>query len=127
MLFSLTSSVNGYVASTAYAKGQALCDLFIALVDERCQGLGLALETPRERCARGSHVSLSHAEAYPVMQALIARGVVGDVRAPATLRFGFTPLYTRFEDVWRAVLVLEEVLRTRAFDEERFRRRAAVT
>lgn len=85
-------------------KSIALTDLFIELVESRCAGLGLELVTPRDGRARGSQVSLAHAAGgYAVMQALIAKGVIGDFRPPDILRFGFTPLYTRFVDVWDAV------------------------
>jgi kynureninase len=62
-----------------------------------------------------------------VVQALIERGVVGDFRAPDLMRFGFTPLYTRFEDVWRAAESLADILATREWDQPRFRERAKVT
>ena len=64
------------------AKSQALCDTFIACVEARCTGLELRLATPRDPARRGAHVSFRHPQAWPVMQALIARGVIGDVRAP---------------------------------------------
>ena len=71
------------------------------------------LETPRDPRQRGSQVSFAHAEgAYAIMQALIARGVIGDFRAPDILRFGVAPLYTRFVDVWDAVESLAQVLAT---------------
>lgn len=110
-----------------FRKGQALCDLFIALVEERCAGFGLTLATPRNPAARGSHVSFAHADAWPIMSALIDRGVIGDFRAPDLLRFGFTPLYLGFADVWRAVEMLRDILATRAWDEDRYRMKAAVT
>lgn len=110
-----------------FAKGQALCDLFIALVEEHCAGFDLALVTPRDPVARGSHVSFAHPDAWPVMAALIARGVIGDFRAPDLLRFGFTPLYIGHEDVWRAVDTLRDVLATRSWDDPRYREKAAVT
>ena len=110
-----------------FRKGQALCDLFIALVEERCAGFGLTLATPRDPAARGSHVSFAHVDAWPIMSALIDRGVIGDFRAPDLLRFGFTPLYLGFADVWRAVEMLREILATRAWDEDRYRMKAAVT
>jgi kynureninase len=72
-------------------------------------------------------VSFAHADAYEIMQALIERGVIGDFRAPTTLRFGFTPLYIGFKDVWRAVDTLEDILRTGAWRDKRFAVRAAVT
>jgi kynureninase len=109
-------------------KSLALTDLFIALVDERCAGHGLACITPREHARRGSQVSFARAEGgYAIVQALIARGVVGDFRAPDVLRFGFTPLYTRFVDVWDAVEHLRDVLDTGQWQEARFHKKAAVT
>jgi kynureninase len=110
-----------------HAKSIALTELFIALVDGRCAGLGLALATPRAAAARGSQVCLAHAQAWPVMQALIARGVIGDFRAPDILRFGFAPLYVRFADVWDAVEALREVLATRAWDRPEYAQPKAVT
>src|SRR5206468_3567677 len=102
--------------------------LFIALVEARCAGHGLALASPRDGRARGSQVSLRHAEGgYAIMQALIARGVIGDFRAPDILRFGFTPLYTRFFDVWDAVEHLRAVMESREWRDQRFHRRQAVT
>ena len=109
------------------AKSIALTDLFIRLVEGRCAGLGLTLETPREGARRGSQVALHHDHAWPVMQALIARGVIGDFRAPSTLRFGFTPLYLRYADVLRAVDVLEDILRSESWRDPRFAVKAAVT
>jgi len=108
-------------------KSIKLTDLFIRLVEARCGSFGFSLESPREGAERGSQVSFAHDHAYQIMQALIARGVIGDFRAPSTLRFGFTPLYLRYRDVLHAVEVLEEVLRTEAWKEERFTIRAAVT
>ena len=120
-------------------KSLALTDLFIALVEERCAGHGLALVTPRDRSRRGSQVCLTRAEgAYAIVQALIARGVIGDFRAgdpPATggarhpdiLRFGFTPLYLGFEDVWHAVDHLRQVLEAGEWRRPEFNRKHAVT
>ena len=109
------------------AKAQRLCSLFIERVEDRCAGFGLTLATPREPAARGSHVAFRHPDAYPITQALIERGVIGDFRAPDILRCGFTPLYLGFEDVWRAVEILREVLATGAWRAERFRVRSRVT
>lgn len=110
------------------AKSIALTNLFIDLVESRCAGHGLALVTPREPADRGSQASFAHATGgYPIMQALIARGVIGDFRAPDILRFGFTPLYTRFVDVWDAVSHLEQVLASGEWQDPRFNVRAAVT
>ena len=108
-------------------KSLGLTDLFIALVEEKCAAYGLELESPREREKRGSQVSFRHPHAYEIMQALIARDVIGDFRAPSTMRFGFTPLYLRYADVWRAVEILEEILRTGAWQDARFAVRSAVT
>jgi kynureninase len=92
-------------------KSLMLTDAFIHLVEERCAGSGLALATPREAHRRGSQVSFAHPDgACAIMQALQARGVLGDHRPPDLLRFGFTPLYTRHVDVWDAVEQLRGVL-----------------
>jgi kynureninase len=125
-------------------KSVALTELFIALVDEHGAALGLACASPRDARARGSQVSLTHASedggshGYAIMQALIARGVIGDFRAgvaadangpalPDILRFGFTPLYLRFVDVHDAVEHLVEVMRSGEYREARFNQRSAVT
>jgi kynureninase len=109
-------------------KSLALTEQFIALVEARCAGYDLTLVTPRAPADRGSQVSFAHATGgYPMMQALIARGVIGDYRAPDILRFGFTPLYTRFVDVWDAVDRFREVLETGEWRNPRFAVRAAVT
>ena len=110
------------------AKSIALTNLFIDLVEQRLKGHGFTLVTPRDADARGSQVSFAHtADGYAIMQALIARGVIGDFRAPDILRFGFTPLYTRFVDVWDAVERLSQVMTSGEWREPRFSVRAAVT
>ncbi len=91
-------------------KSLALTDLFIQLVEARCAAHPLQLHTPRDHARRGSQVSFFHPDAYAVMQALIEHGVIGDYREPGILRFGFTPLYTRFVDVWDAVEILRTIL-----------------
>lgn len=108
-------------------KSVALCDLFIELCDQLLDGLGIELRTPRDASQRGSQVSLAHAQAYPVMQALIARGIVGDFRAPDILRFGFTPLYTRYVDVWDCVIALREILQRDEWNRPEFLARKSVT
>jgi kynureninase len=85
------------------------------------------LASPADAARRGSQVCFAHPEAYPIMQALIARGVIGDFRSPDILRFGITPLYLRYVDLWRAVAVLGEVLRSGEWRQERFRARRKVT
>ena len=111
----------------ARRKSMALGDLFIKLVDETCRDLGLEVASPRHATTRGSQVSLRHQEAYPVMRALIDRGVIGDFRTPDLMRFGFAPLYTRYVDVFDAVRCLHEVLVTKAWQRPEYRTRLAVT
>ena len=108
------------------AKSQQLCQLFIGLVQEMC-GDQLQLLSPADPRQRGSHVAYAHPNGYAVMRALIDRGVIGDFRAPDILRFGFAPLYTRYEDVWHAVATLRDVLQTQCWSEPRYAVRAAVT
>jgi kynureninase len=117
-------------------KSLALTDLFIQLVEERCAGHGLGLATPREHAQRGSQVCLTRTEgAYAIVQALIARGVIGDFRAGDgaagkhldILRFGLTPLYIGFEDVWNAVEHLKQVLETAEWRKAEFNQKHAVT
>mgnify|MGYP003910497941 CR=1 FL=1 len=86
----------------------------------------MALASDRS-ARRGLHVALTHPEGYAIVQALMARGVVGDFRAPDVLRFGFSPLFLSFADIWDAVEILHDVLATAAWDTEAFRARAAVT
>jgi kynureninase len=147
------------------AKSLALTDLFIALVEQRCQGFGIGLATPRDHAKRGSQVCLTRAHAEPsphaghamsalppegalpalaqpggggsgafaIVQALIARGVIGDFRAgdgaanKDILRFGFTPLYIGFEDVWNAVEHLRQVLHSGEWQKPEFNQQHAVT
>ena len=117
---------NGIAMADIEAKSRALLALFIGEVERRC-GEEIRLYGPRDLARRGSHVCFAHSEGYAVMQALIERGVVGDFRAPDLMRFGFTPLYTRFEDAWRAADALAEILRTRDWDRPRFKQRGKVT
>jgi kynureninase len=109
------------------AKARQLGDWFIRLVEERCADHGLTLASPRDGSERGAQVAFRHAEGYPIMRALIARGVIGDFRAPDLIRFGFAPLYLRFVDLWDAVAILREVLEERAWDRPEFKQRASVT
>ncbi len=105
------------------AKARALGDLCLA----RGKGLGLEAISPSDPAQRGAHVSLLHPEGYAIVQALIARNIIADFRAPDAMRFGFSPLYIRYVDVWDAMEYLADILRTRAWDKPEFRRRAAVT
>jgi kynureninase len=114
----------GVDPASVQAKAEALTNAFVALVDERCGEVEVV--SPRDARRRGAQVSLRHPDAYAVMQALIARGVIGDHRPPDLLRFGFPPLTTRFVDVWHAVENFSEILATRAWDTPAFHRRNPV-
>jgi kynureninase len=109
------------------AKSVALATLFRTLVAQECDGLGLRLVSPADPDRCGSQVCYAHPEGYAIVQALITSGVVGDFRAPDVLRFGLAPLYLRYVDVFDAVLSLRDVLKTRSWDQPRFRDRAVVT
>ena len=95
-------------------KSIALTDAFIALVDDRCAGLGFELVTPRDAAVRGSHVSYRHRANASIMRTLATRGVIGDCRPPDLLRFGFAPLYVRHVDAWDAVEHLAAAVRIAA-------------
>ncbi len=103
----------------------ALCDLFIQQVEARCPGLTLI--SPRDGTQRGSQVSFAFKNGYAAMQALIARDVIGDFRAPNVMRFGFTPLYIDADDVMRAVEVLEAVIVARLWDDPAYHAKSRVT
>jgi kynureninase len=142
-VFTAAEALGGMAALRT--KSLALTDLFIQLVEERCAGHGLGLATPREHARRGSQVCWTRDEgagvhgqgsgAYAIVQALIARGVIGDFRRgdggngphKDILRFGFTPLYIGFEDVWNAVEHLRQVLDTAEWQRPEFNQRHAVT
>ncbi|CAH1688822.1 Kynureninase [Hyphomicrobiales bacterium] len=115
----------GVELSAVRAQSITLSERFIAGVEAACPGLELG--SPRDPAARGSQVSFRHPHAYAVMQALIARGVIGDFRAPDSMRFGFTPLYLGAADIDKAVAVLAEVLDKRLWDTPDYHLKAAVT
>ena len=108
-------------------KSLRLVDLFITLMEQQCGDDSFRLLTPSEPSARGSQVSFAHPYGYAIMQALIERGVIGDFRAPDVLRFGLAPLYVRFADVWDAVAVLREVMRSGVWRDGRFQQQRKVT
>jgi kynureninase len=108
-------------------KGRGLGDLMIRLADQRLAPLGVGIASLRDGARRGNHVSLTHPEGYRVMQALIARGVIGDFRAPDVMRFGFGPLYVRHVDVFDAVEVLEEILKMGAWKDVSMPKAGTVT
>lgn len=96
-------------------KSVAMTDLFIRLVEQELAGFGFGLASPRDAAERGSQVALTHPQGYAIMQALIARGVIGDFRAPDILRFGFAVLYLRFADAWDAVAILKDIMQSGAW------------
>jgi kynureninase len=103
---------DGIAMAEVQAKGRALGDLMIALAEARLAPLGCGIASLRDSTRRGNHVSLTHPAGQQIMQALIARGVIGDFRAPDVMRFGFGPLYVRYGDIWEAVAILEDILKT---------------
>ena len=107
------------------ARSVALSERFIAEVERHCPDLALA--SPRRAEERGSQVCFRFPDAWPVMQALIDRGVIGDFRAPDVLRFGIAPLYLDAADVARAAAILAEIMAERLWDQPRYRQRQAVT
>ena len=139
-IFAAAEQMGGMAALRT--KSLALTDLFIELVEQRCSGHGLGLATPREHARRGSQVCLTrensrepsgNSGAFAIVQALIARGVIGDFRAgdgklhKDILRFGFTPLYIGFEEVWIAVEHLKQVLESAEWELPEFNQKHAVT
>jgi kynureninase len=108
-------------------KSVALGELFINEVEANCGDASLELASPRRGESRGSHVSFHHEQGYAIVQALIARGVIGDFRPPDLLRFGFGPLYLRYTEVWDAARARADVLATGDWDRPEFHRRNAVT
>ena len=118
---------DGTTTGALYAKSIELSDMFIELVESRLVGHGFTLASPRNPGHRGSQVSFAHEHGYPIKQALIEAGVIGDYRAPLLLRFGFTPLYTSFLDVWDAVQMLVDIMESGRWQEPRFAEKGAVT
>ena len=118
------ATFEGVTMKQVEAKAGSLTDYFIGCVAAHCPQLELA--SPRDPAQRGSHVSFRHSQAYAVMQALIASGVIGDVRMPDLIRFGFAPLYNSYEDAFHAARILGEILRDRLWDDPRYARRATV-
>jgi kynureninase len=120
------ATFDGIAMADVQAKSRRLSQLFVDEVEARC-GDEVRLASPRDAAQRGSHVVFAHPEGYAVMQALIARGVIGDFRAPDLMRFGFTPLYMSYADMVHAAEILAEILKTREWDQPRFKTRAKVT
>ena len=109
------------------AKAAALTDLFIRRVEAGPAASELRLVTPREASQRGGHVSFSHPDGYAIVQALIARGVIGDFRDPDIARFGFSPLTLSFAQVAQAADSLGDVVARGLYDRPEYRKKSAVT
>lgn len=118
---------DGLSLAAVEAKSQALSEWFLACVDALISDPQLRLASPASADQRGSHLAFAHPHAYPVVQALIARGVVGDFRAPDLIRVGFAPLYLSYADVLAAVQALADVLVTQDWNQPQFQARGAVT
>lgn len=108
-------------------KSLHLTDLFIQLIEQECAGFNLTLITPVDHQHRGSHISLRHPHGYEIVQALIARGVIGDYREPEVIRLGVTPLYLSNTDIWQAVQHLKQVLVNKEWAQPQFQTRRQVT
>ena len=113
--------------SSVRQKSIDLTAFFIELVESMCNSHGLSLASPRDSSVRGSQVCFSSAHGWPIMQALIAHGVIGDFRAPDILRFGFAPLYIGYEDVWIAVALLADILASGTWRDSIYATRKLVT
>ncbi len=119
------AALDGVEVAALRRKSLALTEVFIARTEALLPGIRIV--TPRAPTQRGSQVAIAFDDGYPVVQAMIARGVIGDFRAPDIMRFGFAPAYLRFQDVWDAAEILAESIRTEVWRDPRFCRRAAVT
>jgi len=119
------TAYDGLSMADVRAHSRSLTGFFLECLDGL--GLDLPVVTPRDPERRGSQVSLRHPEAYAVVQALIARGVIGDFREPDVVRLGFAPLYLSHADVLASAQHLLEVLRDKEFERPEFNARAAVT
>jgi kynureninase len=120
------ATFEGIAMADVAAKSRALSQLFVAEVEARC-GSQVRLASPRDPAQRGSHVVFAHPNGYAVMQALIARRVIGDFRAPDLMRFGFAPLYNRFADMVGAAEILSDILTSREWEQPKFLERKKVT
>jgi kynureninase len=118
-------SFDGTEMDALWAKSVALWDMFARLMAELCPDLQRI--SPAAPAQRGSHISFRHPHAFEICQALIEAGVIGDFRAPDVLRLGITPLYLRYEDMWRAAQICGEIMATERWREPRFAVRGKVT
>ena len=126
-LYKALDAFSGVDMAFVRKKSVALTELFISLTEAKLAKFDIGLATPKNAAQRGSHVSLTHKNAYAVMQALIERGIIGDFRAPNYLRFGITPLYLGYCDIFQAIEILQDVLESGVWREARFSEKSAVT
>jgi len=110
-----------------FSKSRELSEAFRHKVDQDCSGFGLELVSPKNVLERGAHISYSHEHGYAIMQNLIARGVIGDFRAPHFLRFGVSPMFMSAEDIAKGVGGLREILSTQSYLAPEYQTRNAVT
>jgi kynureninase len=115
----------GVTMERLWTKSRAMFDVFHALMEQRCPALGCI--TPRGEEQRGSHISFAHPNAFEICQALIAAEVIGDFRAPDVIRFGLTPLYLGFEDIWTGVDRLATILESESWRDPKYAVRGKVT
>jgi kynureninase len=116
---------DGVAMDALWAKSVAMFDYFRGLMADTCPELECI--SPIDEGERGSHVSFRHANAFEICQALIEAGVIGDFRSPDVLRFGITPLYLRFEELFRAADICAGILRSQRWRDPRFAVRGKVT
>ena len=108
-------------------KSIKLSEMFIQLIQQECTEFGFMLFSPKNSDQRGSQISFLHENAYSIIQALISHGIIGDYREPNVMRFGISPLYMRFEDVWNAITCLREIMQTGEWQSEKFKNKNYVT
>jgi len=118
---------NGISMMMVREKSIRLSEMFITLIQQECAEFSFELYSPKNPEQRGSQISFKHINAYPIMQSLISHGVIGDYREPNILRFGISPLYMRFEDIWKAIMCLKSIMESREWDSEKFKKRNYVT
>ncbi len=108
-------------------KSMQLGDLLVDLVEDQCADHGFSVISPHDATMRASQVSIAHPQGYAIMQALISKGVIGDYRDPEVMRFGITPLYLRFIDLWHAVRHLRRIMEKETWRRPEFSERHPVT
>ncbi len=109
------------------AKSLRQADIFGALMDQELCGHNFHLASPKDTAQRGSQICFAHEQGWPIVQCLTAHNVIGDFRAPDIVRFGFTPLYLGYVELWDAVAILRRIMDERLWDKPEFHRRTKVT